>query len=137
MTTITSMGNAISLLRIGGMLSVTTYPRTNHQEDNAVQIFMETLALFSSQSQSWMEYLQNVHLHHHQQHHHNDDDDEDNMSTDGGSNNSDNTTEVREHLIQTLQQVHDDNPYQKWRVTQHKKLGRIDAPILFTAVRIQ
>ena len=135
MTTITSMGNAISLLRIGGMLSVTTYPRTNHQEDNAVQIFMETLALFSSQSQSWMEYLEDVPLHHHQHHHKDDDDDEDNMST--NDRNSDSTTEVREHLIQTLEQVHDDNPYQKWRVTQHKKLGRIDAPILFTAVRIQ
>jgi Putative rRNA methylase len=126
-TTITSLGNAVSLLRVGGMLSVTTYPRTNHQEDIAVQVFMETLALFSSQTQSWMEYLEGVHLHHHKN-------DDDHANT---GDSRDNISELSEHLIQTLQQVYDDNPYQKWRVTQHKKLGRIDAPILFTAVRIQ
>ena len=127
-TTITSMGNAISLLRIGGLLSVTTYPRTNHQEDNAVQVFMETLALFSSQTQSWTKYLECVHLHN------NNNDNKDEVHN---SNVSFSSIDVRDHLIQTLQQVYDDNPYQKWRVTQHKKLGRIDAPILFTAVRIQ
>ena len=127
-TTITSMGNAISLLRIGGLLSVTTYPRTNHQEDNAVQVFMETLALFSSQTQSWTKYLECVHLHNYNN---------DNEDKDDNSNVAFSSIDVRDHLIQTLQQVYDDNPYQKWRVTQHKKLGRIDAPILFTAVRIQ
>ena len=127
-TTITSMGNAISLLRIGGLLSVTTYPRTNHQEDNAVQVFMETLALFSSQTQSWTKYLECVHLHNNNN---------DNEDKDDNSNVAFSSIDVRDHLIQTLQQVYDDNPYQKWRVTQHKKLGRIDAPILFTAVRIQ
>ena len=130
-TTITSMGNAISLLRVGGMLSVTTYPRTNHQEDTAVQVFMETLALFSSQTQSWTEYLEIVHLNHDID----DNKEKDHTNDDGDSRAS--TNDVREHLIQTLQQVYDENPYQKWRVTQHKKLGRIDAPILFTAVRIQ
>ena len=63
----------------------------------------------------------------------------DNTTDTGGNDTAASSTayDLREHLIQTLQQVYGDNPTQKWRVTQHKKLGRIDAPILFTAVRIQ
>jgi Putative rRNA methylase len=110
-STVASMAHAATLLRLGGMLSVTTYPRTNHEEDTAVRAFMEGLALFSSMTQSWSEYILE--------------------STNVQS------PLVRDQLAMTLRQVYEDNPLQKWRVTEHKKLGRIDAPILFTAIRIQ
>jgi Putative rRNA methylase len=113
-TTITSLSNAARILRNGGMLSVATYPRTNKEEDIAVRAFMEGLALFSSATQSWSEYIQNV-------------------AFDGSSA----TPQILlDQLEAALREVYEDDRKKKWRVTEHKKLGRLDAPILLTAVRI-
>jgi Putative rRNA methylase len=113
-STIASLANAARILRNGGMLSVATYPRTSKEEDIAVRAFMEGLALFSSATQSWSEYIQNV-------------------AFDGSSA----TPQIlRDQLEGALREVYEDDRKKKWRVTEHKKLGRLDAPILFTAVRI-
>jgi Putative rRNA methylase len=113
-TTIASLANAARILRNGGMLSVATYPRTNREEDIVVRAFMEALALFSSTTQSWSEYIQNVEF-----------------------NKSSATPQILRDLLEdALREVHEDDRKKKWRVTEHKKLGRLDAPILFTAVRI-
>ena len=129
-TTITSLGNAVPLLRIGGMVSVTTYPRTNPHEDAAVRTFLECLALFSSQTQSWTTVVNDFVVAA-------SDTKDDTVKDDDVVTTTTTTRDLREHLRHTLQMIHDDNPHQKWRVTQHAKLGRRDAPILLTAVRIQ
>jgi hypothetical protein len=54
-TTLSSLSQAAQLLRVGGLLSVMTYPRTNPDEDNAVRAFFEGLALFSSDTTDWNE----------------------------------------------------------------------------------
>ena len=47
-TTISSIADAALLVRIGGVISVTTYPRSNKNEDYAVHALLEGLALLSS-----------------------------------------------------------------------------------------
>ena len=59
-TTLASLADAALVLRVGGVLSVTTYPRTNAEEDVVVRAFMEGLALFSSQTTTYETHLQNL-----------------------------------------------------------------------------
>eukprot|EP00977_Amphora_coffeiformis_P000498 scaffold118_cov185-Amphora_coffeaeformis.AAC.18 len=56
-TTLASLTDAVICLRMGGLLSVLTYPLTNAVEDAAVQAFLEGLALFSSRTQDWRDFL--------------------------------------------------------------------------------
>jgi hypothetical protein len=112
-TTLASLADAALALRVGGMLSVMTYPRSNATEDAVVRAFLEGLALFSSQTQSYMEYVQSL--------------------DDGVVKDS-----LRERLRVTLQHVREEGGRQQtWRVHEHKKLGWVDAPILLTATRIK
>jgi hypothetical protein len=112
-TTIASMADAALLLRIGGMISVMTYPRTNREESLAVHALLEGLALFSSDTMSWETYILN-------------------LSPESYS------LDLRERLLATLRYVVDEGGRgQTWRVHEHKKLGWVDAPILLTATRIK
>jgi hypothetical protein len=129
-TTITSIQNMIPFIRIGGMISITTYPRTNQQEHYAVHVLMESLALFSSQTQNWLDNIQKTINTQEQQQ-------LDTLIDTINTTTTTTTTTIRDYLIQTIQQIYNHNIQQKWRVTQHQKLGRNDAPILYTAVRIQ
>ena len=99
------------LLRVGGMLSVMTYPRTNREEDFAVRAFLEGLALFSSSTMSWESYVESE---------------------------LDCSDALRERLADALRRVLDHGGRkQTWRVHEHKKLGWVDSPILLTAIRIK
>jgi Putative rRNA methylase len=112
-TTIASIADAALLLRMGGMISVMTYPRTNREEALAVHAFLEGLALFSSDTISWETYILN-------------------LSPESYS------LDLRERLLATLRYVFDEGGReQTWRVHEHKKLGWVDAPILLTATRIK
>jgi hypothetical protein len=107
-STIISLADASLRLRVGGMLSIMTYPRTNPQEDAAVRAFCEGLALFSSSTHDW---------------------------EDAGSGLQE--LVLVERLRDKLRYVLDQGgSSQTWRVHEHKKLGWIDAPILLTATRI-
>jgi hypothetical protein len=109
-STIASMADAILMIRVGGLLSVMTYPRTNVQEDYAVHAFLEGLALFTSASMNWEVFIDDL----------------------------DCSESVRELLKTTLQRVKQTgDDHQTWRVHEHKKIGWIDAPILLTATRIK
>ena len=57
-TTIASLVDATSLLRVRGMISIATYPTTNYDEDVAVKLFVTCLALLSSNVRSWEEEIQ-------------------------------------------------------------------------------
>jgi hypothetical protein len=110
-STIASMADALLMIRVGGLLSVMTYPRTNVQEDYAVHAFLEGLALFTSTQVNWETFI---------------DDDLDCSES------------LRELLKTTLQRVRSQGDgHQTWRVHEHKKMGWIDAPILLTATRIK
>lgn len=111
-TTLQSIADAMLLLRIGGMLSVVTYPKTNAEEDLAVRTFLECVALLSSNIQTWEQFLnENV------------------ESLSPGI-----AIELRSSMERL---VRDGQAGQTWRVSEHRKLGMDRAPILLTATRIK
>lgn len=110
-TTLESLTDAAVLLRIGGMISVVTYPRSNPEEDRAVRAFFEGLALFSCSTDtvSWQDPALN-------------------LAAD----------DVVQHILCALRNVLNAvGAQQTWRVHEHRKLGWIDAPVLLTATRIK
>ena len=121
-TTLLSMADAILCLRVGGMLSVMTYPRSNAQEDWAVHIFLEGLALFSSHTHDWREFVQTTRT----------------RTVSDLPQQHDQNDSLRQWICTALERVWQKGPSnQTWRVHEHRKLGWIDAPILLTAVRIK
>ena len=122
-TTLLSMADAILCLRVGGMLSVMTYPRSNAQEDWAVHIFLEGLALFSSHTHDWREFVQTRTT---------------TRTVSDLPQQHDQNDSLRQWICTALERVWQKGPSnQTWRVHEHRKLGWIDAPILLTAVRIK
>lgn len=112
-TTIASMADAAVALRIGGILSAMTYPRTNREEARAVHAFLEGLAIFSSNAISCSDYLNS-------------------LAKEPWCNER-----LHARLSVALESVLTSGGRgQKWRVHEHRKLGWIDAPILLTATRI-
>jgi hypothetical protein len=59
-TTISSIADAAKLLRVGGILSITTFPRSNENEDYAVHALLEGVALLSSKSIDWRAYVEDL-----------------------------------------------------------------------------
>lgn len=110
-STLASLVDAVLLVRIGGMVSVVTYPRSNKEEDVAVRTFLECMALLTSKVQTWREFVQSV---------------------------SDIEDHVREWIISSMESVTEHGfVKQTWRVSEHRKVGMDRAPILVTAVRIK
>ena len=115
-STVSSLVDAFLLVRVDGMVSVMTYPKTNPTEDVAVRAFFECMALLSSSMQTWEDYL-------------------DHMECDECCEKD---TVVKELIRGAVQQVvNRGTPSQTWRVSEHRKLGFIKAPILLTAMRIK
>jgi len=114
-TTLTSLVDAISLLRVGGMLSVVTYPQNGAEEHEAVQLLVTCLALLSSKTRTWQEAVESF------------------AKGDDSSRQgiADLVTEAMEAVIGQGQGK------TTWRVSQHDKLGMDRPPVLFTATRIK
>ena len=110
-STIASLVDASLLIRVKGMVSVMTYPKTNPDEDIAVRALLECMALLSSRMQTWQDYLEQ----------------------------SDSLSDPIKLLVSTaMERVTDlGDGKQTWRVSEHKKLGMDRAPILLTATRIK
>jgi Putative rRNA methylase len=111
-STLSSLVQAATLLRVGGMISVMTYPASNKKEDSVVRAFVTGLALLSSRTVDW-----STHTY---------------LETDSHWN---------QRILDQLHQVIQHYEYGgqqpvKWRVHENKKLGWVDAPTLFTATRI-
>jgi hypothetical protein len=150
-TTIKSMTDAILLLRVGGMLSAVTYPRTNPQEADAVLLLVTCLGLLSSKTQTWEEEIENFIILGRRK----DIDDDDNIviSTSSSSEDNDNDNEttatttttttttmiIAQHVKRAMERIVLGGPSinQTWRVSKHEKLGMDRAPILLTATRIK
>lgn len=122
-TTLHSITDAALLLRIGGLLSVMTYPASNKEESIVVEHFMEGLGMLTTRTEGgWRKYVNDIPKY---------DDDENGR--------------VRLMVKQALERVvtksggggggGDDTT--AWRVFVHKPLGRPTSPVLVTATRIK
>jgi hypothetical protein len=123
-TTLHSITDAALLLRIGGLLSVMTYPASNKEESIVVEHFMEALGMLTTRSTEggWQKYVNDIPNY----------DDID-----------DNNGRVRSMVTQAVERVvsesssGNDNTTTAWRVFVHKPLGRPTSPVLVTATRIK
>lgn len=120
-STIQSIADAALMMRIGGIISVTTYPRSNKNEDYAVHALLEGLALLSSKTVDWRrDYV-----------------DELGPDPDVSSGNENEYT-VQDTVRAALERIVAEGPRkQTWRVLENKMLGRSLSPILLTATRIK
>jgi len=148
-TTISSLVDATSLIRNGGMISIATYPATNVEEDIAVKLFVTCLALLTSNIRTWEEEIisfvettsttapsptatgtETAE---------NDDDNNDNANNNLLAIRENNIALVVYRAMEKIveQRKCSNNPKSTWRVAQHEKLGMDCAPILYTATRIK
>mmetsp|Transcript_21723 Transcript_21723/g.32886 ORF Transcript_21723/g.32886 Transcript_21723/m.32886 type:complete len:173 (-) Transcript_21723:163-681(-) len=114
-TTLNSITDASLLLRVGGLLSVMTYPGSNLEESRAVEHFAEGLAMLTTRDVGgWRGYANDI----------------PDYDDDGGR--------VRENVSRALERVvAEGSKKQTWRVFLHKPLGRPLSPVLVTAMRIK
>mmetsp|Transcript_23641 Transcript_23641/g.39023 ORF Transcript_23641/g.39023 Transcript_23641/m.39023 type:complete len:455 (+) Transcript_23641:46-1410(+) len=113
-TTLNSITDASLLLRVGGLLSVMTYPGSNLEESRAVEHFSEGLAMLTTRDVGgWRGYVDSIPDY-----------------DDGGS--------IRGTVSRALERVAaEGSKKQTWRVFLHKPLGRPLSPVLVTAMRIK
>jgi hypothetical protein len=115
-STLESIADGILLVRIGGMMSVVTYPKTNPEEDIAVRVFLECVALLSSNVQTWRDFL----------------------DADDNAELASLSQEIRQKIIAVMEHIVEMGDFkQTWRVSEHRKLGMHQSPILLTATRIK
>ncbi|KAL7541376.1 hypothetical protein ACHAXR_010872 [Thalassiosira sp. AJA248-18] len=114
-TTLNSITDASLLLRVGGLLSIMTYPGSNLEESIVVEHFVEGLAMLTTRDPNgWRGYVDNI---------------PDYDNDDG---------KVREFVTQALKRVvGNGEKKQTWRAFVHKPLGRPLSPVLVTAMRIK
>ena len=157
-TTIHSLVDATSLLRVGGMISIITYPTSGPDEDAAVRLFVTCLGLLSSKTRTWEEAVSSF------------------LASapppaidDGGRGGDDatmpaeiRTTEdcdnddalalasasatasrelIAQHVTRAMEMVVErvggNQKKQTWRVSQHDNLGMDRPPVLFTVTRLK
>ncbi|CAJ1953596.1 unnamed protein product [Cylindrotheca closterium] len=133
-STLQSLTDAALMIRIGGMISVTTYPATNEEEDLAVRVLLECLALLSSNVQTWRGFLDEIYddtvVH--------DDDDDESDDEKLQPSKSQLSKETMEMIVVAMERiVSEGEAKQTFRVSEHRKLGMYRAPILLTATRIK
>ena len=117
-STVASIADAALQLRVGGLLSVMTYPNTNVNEDFAVHALFEALAVLSSKSVDWREYL-------------------DTLGQDPQPVGDDAFT-VKKAITTAIHRVAaEGGNKQTWRAMEHKMMGRTLAPILLTSTRVK
>ena len=114
-TTLNSITDASLLLRVGGLLSIMTYPGSNLEESIVVEHFVEGLAMLTTRDPGgWRGYAANIPDYDH----------------DGGR--------IRMLVTQALERVVAEGvTKQTWRAFVHKPLGRPLSPVLVTAMRIK
>jgi hypothetical protein len=118
-STVDSIADAALRLRVGGLLSVMTYPKTNPNEDYAVHALFEAMALLSSTQIYWTDYLLE-------------------LGEDAKTENGDSLFTVKDCVSAAMKRiVEQGDGQQTWRVMEHKMMGRPMSPQLLTATRIK
>ncbi len=135
-TTLDSITDASLLLRVGGLLSIMTYPGSNLEESIAVEHFVEGLAMLTTRDEGgWKGYLQGIGNYFF--------DDEgnevDSEDFDGYSvRDGDDGGHIRRIVTNALERVvKEGEAKQTWRAFVHQPLGRPLSPVLVTAMRIK
>lgn len=127
-TTISSLADAALLIRIGGLISVMTYPGTDYVEAQSVRMFMEGLAMLTTNEPGgWESYIDNT------------------VIASGAFYDVENTTDIEAYCVQAkectkdaVRLVHQEGSVQQtWRVFEHSPLGRPLSPVLITAYRVK
>ena len=131
-STLRSLVDAVLLLRVGGLLSVMTYPGSNKLEAFAVSLFCESLAMFTSREQKkkggWEAFIDEYTFDFNYYSSHRDDD----------KKMKDDYESLKVLVKENLRKVYDEGePKQTWRVFEHKPMGRPLSPVLVTAMRIK
>ena len=118
-STLSSMADAALMLRVGGLLSVMTYPGSSVDEANAVKFFCEGMAMLTTRDKGgWRGYVDALPA--------------DLEQADG------HTFRVRDLVLSCLERVvGEGQAKQTWRVFEHRPLGRPFSPVLVTAKRIK
>eukprot|EP00934_Nitzschia_sp_Nitz4_P000373 Nitzschia sp. Nitz4//scaffold88_size82704//77609//78631//NITZ4_005307-RA/size82704-processed-gene-0.75-mRNA-1//-1//CDS//3329559539//373//frame0 len=112
-TTMYSIVDALVRVRVGGMVCVTTYPKTNPHEDLAVRGFLELIGQLSSKKSAttvvWPSFIEGQ------------------------------ESEVGSMVEDSLERFYDlqGDSLTSWRVSEHRNLGMDGSPILVTATRIK
>ena len=135
-STLSSLAEAALRLRVGGLLSVMTYPKTNPNEDYAVHALLEGMALLTSKEIDWRDHLEglgpdpSVYSQAANTNGKISEEDDSNFESDAYS--------VRDLVTATLHKIQNEGANkQTWRVMEHKMIGRALSPILLTATRIK
>ena len=108
--TLSSITDAALLLRVGGLLSVMTYPGSNLEESVAVEHLAEGLAMLTTRNEGgWEGYVDEIE-----------------------------NDRIRELVRLALVKIIDEGEKkQTWRAFVHEPLGRPLSPVLVTAMRIK
>ena len=132
-STLSSITDAALQLRIGGLLSVMTYPKTNANEDLAVHALFECMALLTSKHRNWKQYLATLPPDpmRHDENDDNDNDNDDRVLTNTMFTVRDEVTKAMHRIVQ------EGDPQQTWRAMEHQTMGRHLSPMLLTMTRIK
>ena len=118
-TTLNSITDASLMLRVGGLLSIMTYPGSNLEESIAVEHFVEGLAMLTTRDVGgWLGYAESI--------------------PDYGNEDGEDKGTVRTMVTQALERVTKmGTADQTWRAFAHRPLGRRLSPVLIAAMRIK
>ena len=117
-STIASIADAALQLRVGGLLSVIAYPKTNANEALAANALFEALGSLTSNQTDWRDCLASL--------------SPDPMPHD------DSVYSVKEAVTSAMHRIIEEgDPNQTWRAMEHKMMGRSLSPMLLTLTRIK
>lgn len=117
-STVTSIADAALQLRVGGLLSVIAYPKTNANEALAANALFEALAALTSNQTDWRSCL-------------------DSLGPDPIPE-GDSVFSVKEAVTTAMNRIIEEgDPNQTWRAMEHRMMGRILSPMLLTLTRIK
>jgi len=133
-TTLDSITDASLLLRVGGLLSIMTYPGSNLEESIAVEHFVEGLAMLTTRDEGgWKGYLEGI-----GDYFFDDEGNEVDAEDIDGSDDCDDGGHIRRIVTSALERVAEDGETkQTWRAFVHQPLGRPLSPVLVTVMRIK
>jgi Putative rRNA methylase len=160
-STLASITDALLMIRIGGMVSIMTYPGSNRQEDMAVRKLLQAVVAMTNNKKqttgpSWQDVVKDKDKDNDNQYPQEEEEEEEETRLQDNENHinendptrttstisSKNNGEYKTLLLQQLSRIASAYETQggvrrTFRVTEHKKIGLDNAPILMTATRIK